>query len=403
MGGLSTGIAFEHACIPYGFAWTSPFARWQGPFAELSSLELAVAVTSRALRDRQLPPDEIAEIVLGMTVPQPEAFYGAPTVAARIGAPAVTGPMIAQACATSVACLRTAASNVEAGQDGLMLVCLTDRTSNGPHLVFPTPSAPGGTPSAEDWVMANFRRDPWAGNAMIETADRVAAEHDISRAEIDALTLLRYEQYVQGALADERAFQRAFMVPVELSGGKASLVEGDVGVHETTVDGLARLQPVLEGGRITFGSQTHPADGAAGMIVTDEARARELARDGVVRILAVGLARVGKGLMPTAPVPAANAALEAAHIRLADVAAVTTHNPFAINDVYFARETGFPLERMNQFGSSLVYGHPNAPTGARLIVELIENLRRRGGGVGLFTGCAAGDTGAAVVVRLDDG
>lgn len=402
MGGLSAGIAFERACIPYGFAWTSPFARWQGPFAELSSLDLAVAVTSRALRDRQLPPDEIAEIVVGMTVPQPEAFYGAPTVAARIGAPAVTGPMIAQACATSVACLRTAASNVEAGQEGLTLVCLTDRTSNGPHLVFPTPSAPGGTPVAEDWVMANFRRDPWAGNAMIETADRVAAEHDISRNEIDALTLLRYEQYVEGALADDRAFQRAFMVPVELSNGKANLVDGDVGVHETTADGLARLQPVLEGGRITFGSQTHPADGAAGMIVTDEARAHELARDGIVRILAVGFARVGKGLMPTAPVPAANAALEAAHVRLADVEAVTTHNPFAINDVYFARKTGFLLERMNQFGSSLVYGHPHAPTGARLIVELIENLRRRGGGVGLFTGCAAGDTGAAVVVRLDD-
>ena len=402
MGGLSAATAFQHACIPSGFAWSSPFARWQGPFAGISSLDLAVAVTSRALRDRGLPPEEIGEIVLGMTVPQPEAFYGAPTVAARIGAPAVSGPMIAQACATSVACLRTAAANVEAGHEGLTLVCLTDRTSNGPHLVFPTPSAPGGTPMAEDWVMANFRRDPWAGNSMIETAESVAAEHDISRPEIDALTLLRYEQYVEGALADDRAFQRTFMVPVELFGREAGRVEADVGVHDTTAEGLARLQPVLDGGRITFGSQTHPADGAAGMIVTNEVRARELASDGIVHILAVGFARVGKGLMPTAPVPAANAALGAAHIRLADVDAVTTHNPFAINDVYFARETGFPRERMNEFGSSLVYGHPHAPTGARLIAELIEHLRRRGGGIGLFTGCAAGDTGAAVVVRLAD-
>jgi acetyl-CoA acetyltransferase family protein len=402
LGGLSAGIAFEQACVPYGFAWSSPFARWQGPFAELSSLDLAVAVTSRALRDRHLPPDEIAEIVLGTTVPQPEGFYGAPTVAARIGAPAVTGPMIAQACATSVACLRVAATNVEAGQQGLTVVCLTDRTSNGPHLVFPAPSAPGGTPLAEDWVMANFRRDPWAGNAMVETAERVAAEHGISRAEIDAATLLRHQQYVDGALADDRAFQRTFMVPVELSGRNADVVEADIGVHETTADGLARLRPVLDGGRITFGSQTHPADGSAGMIVANEARSRELAADGIIRILAVGFARVGKGLMPTAPVPAANAALEAADVRLADVEAVTTHNPFALNDVYFQRETGFPLERMNEFGSSLVYGHPNAPTGARLIVELIETLRRRGGGIGLFTGCAAGDTGAAVVVRLDD-
>ena len=302
----------------------------------------------------------------------------------------------------SITVRKSSAANVEAGHEGLTLVCLTDRTSNGPHLVFPTPSAPGGTPMAEDWVMANFRRDPWAGNSMIETAESVAAEHDISRPEIDALTLLRYEQYVEGALADDRAFQRTFMVPVELFGREAGRVEADVGVHDTTAEGLARLQPVLDGGRITFGSQTHPADGAAGMIVTNEVRARELASDGIVHILAVGFARVGKGLMPTAPVPAANAALGAAHIRLADVDAVTTHNPFAINDVYFARETGFPRERMNEFGSSLVYGHPHAPTGARLIAELIEHLRRRGGGIGLFTGCAAGDTGAAVVVRLAD-
>jgi len=84
-----------------------------------------------------------------------------------------------------------------------------------------------------------------------------------------------------------------------------------------------------------------------------------------------------------------------------DVHAVTTHNPFAVNDVYFARQTGFPLERMNQYGCSLVYGHPQGPTGLRAIAELIETLRLRGGGIGLFTGCAAGDTGAALVLRVD--
>ena len=69
---------------------------------------------------------------------------------------------------------------------------------------------------------------------------------------------------------------------------------------------------------------------------------------------------------------------------------------------WFARETGYPLERMNEYGSSLIYGHPQGPTGLRAIAELIEALRRRGGGVGLFTGCAAGDTGAALVLRVDD-
>ncbi|HET6391662.1 MAG TPA: thiolase family protein, partial [Blastococcus sp.] len=84
-----------------------------------------------------------------------------------------------------------------------------------------------------------------------------------------------------------------------------------------------------------------------------------------------------------------------------DLHAVTTHNPFAVNDLYFARETGIALEDMNVRGCSLVFGHPQGPTGLRSIAELVETLRDRGGGRGLFTGCAAGDTGAALVVEVD--
>jgi acetyl-CoA acetyltransferase len=88
-------------------------------------------------------------------------------------------------------------------------------------------------------------------------------------------------------------------------------------------------------------------------------------------------------------------------VSFAQLDVVTTHNPFAVNDLWFQSQTGFPVERMNPYGCSLVYGHPQAPTGARAIVELIEALALRGGGTGLFTGCAAGDTGAAIVVRVE--
>jgi acetyl-CoA acetyltransferase len=82
--------------------------------------------------------------------------------------------------------------------------------------------------------------------------------------------------------------------------------------------------------------------------------------------------------------------------------AVKTHNPFAVNDVLFSRQTGVSLERMNNYGCSLVWGHPQAPMGTRAIIELIEELVLRGGGYGLFTGCAAGDTAMAVVLQVTD-
>ena len=106
--------------------------------------------------------------------------------------------------------------------------------------------------------------------------------------------------------------------------------------------------------------------------------------------------------MPKAPVPAAEMVLADAGISISDVDVIKTHNPFAVNDAYFARTMGVQVKDMNEYGSSLVFGHPQGPTGARLIAEMGEQLRMRGGGTGLFTGCAAGDSGAALVARVED-
>jgi acetyl-CoA acetyltransferase len=399
-------VKFTNAHIPLGFAWSSPFTKWQGSLAGISSLDLAFLVTQKALADRDVEPDHLNGIVLGTTVPQSGAFYGAPHLAARLGAPGITGPMVAQACATSAASMQAAALAVEmsASNDHMELVVTADRTSNGPLLVFPQPSAMGGSPAAESWVLENFRCDPWTGQPMISTAEGVASEAGFTREEIDDLVLLRFGQY-QSALAHDRAFQRRYMVAVELPGRKRQpgvVVSEDEGVHAVTGEALARLIPEVKDGVVTFGAQTHPADGSAGAIVTTRSRALGFCSEGTAQILSIATARAGAREMPKAPVPAAERALNDAGITLKDVDVVNTHNPFAVNDLWFNRQTGYPLEKMNLRGSSLVYGHPQAPTGMRLMAEMIEVLRERGGGTGLFTGCAAGDSAMAVVLRVDD-
>jgi len=183
---------------------------------------------------------------------------------------------------------------------------------------------------------------------------------------------------------------------------KVVTLEGDEGVFPTTAEGLARLKPVLPEGTCTFGAHTFPADGNAGMVICGAEQARALSRDAniPVQLLGFGSARVGKGFMPTATVPAARTALEHAGVKIEDCGVIKTHNPFALNDIYFARETGVDLEAMNPFGSPLIYGHPQGPTGLRVMIEMIEALALKGGGHGLFTGCAAGDTSMAVVLKV---
>ena len=392
----------ERAYVPYGAYWSTPFCRWQGSLQAHNSLELAARVARAALLSRKVALDALDGLVLGLTVPQPHALYGAPWVAGMMGAPALTGPTVAQACATSARMVSVGALEIETGQRECLLLLACDRTSNGPHVYYPNHSAPGGTGEAENWVWDNFNRDPGASVAMIDTAENVARAEGISREQQDEMTLLRYRQY-QDALAEDRAFQRRYMAPVVLgSGKKETVIEADEGVFPTTAEGLARLRPVIDGGSVTFGSQTHPADGNAGLVLCSADRAGALARDPrvAVRIVALGEARVEKAMMPKAVVPAARMALARAGIQAADCGAVKTHNPFAVNDVYFCRELSLAPERVNRFGSSLVWGHPQGPTGLRSIVELIEELHQAGGGYGLFSGCAAGDSAMAVVVKV---
>ena len=396
-------MALDKAYIPYGAYWSSPFCRWQGSIGHLHSMRLAAQVARRFLDERKIAAEVFDRVVLGTTVTQRQDFYGAPWLAGMIGAPGISGPSIAQACATSVRMLATAALEVESGLCQCVLAVACDRTSNGPHIYYPDPKGMGGMGEAEDPVIGNFNRDPFAGESMLQTAENVVREMSITREEQDAVALLRYTQY-QDALADERAFQRRYMIPIELTKRKKviGLVEEDEGIHPTTAEGLAELRPMVEGGIVTFGAQTHPADGNAGMVVCSRERAAELSRkDGVtVQLLGYGEARARKAFMPLAVVPAARHALERAGVSIEDCAAIKTHNPFAVNDVYFCREMGVSPEKMNRFGSPLIWGHPQAPTGMRAVIEMIEELVIAGGGVGLFSGCAAGDTGMALVLRV---
>jgi acetyl-CoA acetyltransferase family protein len=395
---------FQNVFIPYGGYWSTPFVRWQGSFANLHPITFAGEVIVRALQERNIAEDVFDALHLGWTVPQKHSFYGAPWLAALIGAPNITGPMLSQACATSARVLASAALEVEQGANETVLGVTLDRCSNGPHIYYPNPLGAGGKGDTEDWVWDNFNFDPHAKNAMIQTAENVARDADITKEQQDEMMWLRYAQY-QDALKDNGAFHRRYMVtPIEVKDGRKLIatVKDDEGVFPTTREGLARLKPVMDGGTVTFGGQTYPADGNAAVIVTTKDQARALSRDVniTVQLLAIGTARAKKGFMGQAPVPAAQVALDDAGITIKDVNTIKTHNPFAVNDIYFCEQTGVKPEAMNHYGSSLIFGHPQGPTGMRLVIELIEELAMIGGGYGLFTGCAAGDTAMACVVKV---
>lgn len=393
---------FEKAFIPYGGYYTSPFCRWQGSFASQNSIELGAETVKRWLAFKGWAPSMFDYTFFGITVGQHRWFFGGQWANAIIGAQ-IPAMNIMQACSTGTTCVFNAALAIEQGQMKAPMCLTVDRCSNGPHTVWPNPNGPGGEVISENWNLDNMRADPATGQGMINTAENVAKSAGLTREQADDLALLRYEQYLD-ALKGDRAFQKRYMFPVEVkvSRKETVLVEADEGVTPTTREGLVKLKPVLEGGIHTFGSQTHPADGNTLIFVTTKDRAASSSSDPTIRIrvLSYGFARTRKAHMPEAPVPAAKMALENAGIGIKDVSVIKTHNPFAANDLFLAKEFGIGTDRFNNYGSSLIFGHPQAPTVPRLIIEGIEEAVIRGGGYVLITGCAAGDTAAALVLKV---
>ena len=399
-------MVFKNVFIPYGCYWSTPFCSWQGSFQNLHAIKFAADIGKRFIQENSISLKEIDELILGTTIPQLSSFYGTPWLAGMLGAEHVSGPMIGQACATGAKCVEIAGMGIETGVNKNVLIICADRCSNGPLLAYPNPQSPGGTLDKESWVWDNFSNDPFAKNAMIETAENVAKETGITRDDEDKITFLRYRQY-QDAIMDDKVFQRRYMImPIfvkDKSGRKTlAVVEGDGGIYPTTLEGLQKLKPVIPGGTVTYGTQTHPADGNCGIIVTTNKKAKQLSRKKniEIKILSYGESRTKKGYMAMAIIPAAKAALKQAELSMADIDAIKTHNPFAVNDIYFCREMDIDWKDMNNYGSSLIYGHPQGPTGLRLMIELIEELVLKGGGYGLFDGCAAGDTAASVIFKV---
>ncbi len=399
---------FSKAYIPYGGYYSTPFCRWQGSMQNENSIELGAKTARRwFLEKKKIDPAIIDYLYFGITIHQLHLFYSHNWAAGMLvdNQKNLPGLLISQACTTSTTCLNLAALAVEHGAFEVGFALMADRCSNGAHTIWPNPMGPGGEVIHENWLMDNFNSDPNVRPPlkMVQTAENVAKEAGITKEEVDAVVLRRYEQYLM-ALANDRAFQKRYMFPAEVKVSKkqTKLVELDEGVTPTTAEGLAKLRPAEPGGVHSFGAQTFPADGNCGFIVTTRDKAKELSANPSVdiQIVSYGFSRVKPGFMAAAPVPAAQMALANAGMKITEMKAIKSHNPFATNDINFAKKLGIDVMKMNNFGSSLVYGHPQAPTAGRIIAEMLEEMVDLGGGYCLWTGCAAGDTGASMIFKV---
>jgi len=392
---------FPEARIPYGTWGSSFFPAWQtSALAQVNIGQFAGEAMNRILGKRKVPKDRLEYLVIGSTIPWHWKFWNAPMVASCLGH-RVPGYHVEQACATGLQATLLAAAEVQSGSHDVVGVLTFDRTSDSPVGVFPERRAHERTLAISD-VWDNFGFDPATGNAMIATAGIAARKYKVERREVDELACYRHQQYFD---ARSSGFLDRVLVPLDvlnLQGRLLGRIDEDLGVRPQTLAGLRSMRELDT--CVTGGTQTHAADGMATLLVTSAERARELSpRPEIdIRFVAKTEVRTSPSLMPEAPALAVRKLLNRNDLTMADMAVVKNHNPFAVNDVIFARLLEYDWREMNKTGCSLVWGHPQGPTLTRLLMEALEEAVDLGGGHVLLFGCAAGDVGIAALFEVGE-
>ena len=369
--------------------------------AEVNIGQFAGEAMNRIMGKRKVPTSVLEYLVIGSTVPWHWKFWTAQLVASCMGR-RIPGYHMEQACATGLKAVILAAAEVESGSNDIVGVLTFDRTSDSPVGVFPERRAYQRTMALSD-VWDNFGFDPATGNAMITCAGIAARKYKSERREVDEVAFCRNEQYFK---AKASGFLDRVLVPLDVlnvQGRFLGRIDSDAGVRQLTLDGLRAMRELDD--CVTAGTQTHASDGMATLLVTNKHKARELSPRPEIDIQIVSKAEVRTlpSLMPEAPALAVKKLLDKTGLTMADMTVVKNHNPFAVNDVIFAKLLEYDWRKMNTTGCPLVWGHPQGPTLTRVIIEALEEAVSLGGGHVLVFGCAAGDVGIAAVFKVADG
>jgi len=403
---------YPDAFIPYGAWGGSWFPAWHtSALAEVDIARFAAEAMPYILGKRKVQMSQLDYLISGSTVPWLYKFWASPYLSHSFGH-RLPGFHLEQACATGLQVVVKAAAQVQGGSNEVVGVLAFDKTSNSPVGVFPNYGTYRRTEVLSD-IWDNFAYDPGTGQSgfnqakgetsMIACAGRAARKYKIDFNEVTELAFYRYQQYFE---AKESGVLNKFLYPMKIldvRGQLLGVVDEDAGVRKYSSLDQFRAERQLDT-CVSAGGQTHASDGMFTVLVTTEAKARELSQNPEITIQLIASAeyRTEAGFMPDSPVFAVKKLLDKTGLTMDDITTAYNHNPFAVNDVVFAKLMEYDWHKMNNTGCPMIYGHPQGPTLTRVMVEALERTVSLGGGYTLVFGCAAGDVGIAGIFKVTD-
>jgi acetyl-CoA acetyltransferase family protein len=380
------------------------FGTFGGALKDFSATDLGAIAAGAALARAGVSPSKVDHAVFGNVLQtSADAIYLARHVALRAGCPIETPAVtVNRLCGSGFEAIVQGARQILLGEAQIVLAGGSESMSQAPHVVRGARwGLRLGPPTPLEDSLWEALRDSQCNRSMAETAEALAEQYRLPRAEVDAVALSSQQRardaWAAGAFRDE-------VIPVSIMNRKTKLAEPwaqDEHMRpDTSLEGLARLAPYFrKDGVVTAGNASGISDGAAAVILADEVTAKAQGLKALGRLVAWGVTGVDPGIMGIGPVPAVRKALSKAGMTLDQMDLVEINEAFAAQYLAVERELGLDRARTNIDGGAIAIGHPLGASGARLTLHLLHALRRYGKRFGIAAACIGGGQGQAVIVE----
>jgi acetyl-CoA C-acetyltransferase len=376
--------------------------RFQGSLAKVSAAELGATVIRALLAETGVKPELISEVILGQVLTAGNGQNPARQAILKAGLPqTTTGFTINKVCGSGLKAVMLAAQAIKAGDADIIVAGGQENMSAAPHVLHN--SRDGfrlGDTNLIDSMIVDGLWDAQHDYHMGITAENVAQEYGINRADQDALSLASQQKAI--AAQDAGKFKDE-IVPVSVPQRKGDPLIFDADEfpnRKTNADALAGLRPVFDkAGSVTAGNASGINDGAAGVMLMSAARAKELGLEPLASVKSYASAALDPSIMGMGPVPASRQALEKAGWKADDLDLLEINEAFAAQACAVNKEMGWDSGKINVNGGAIALGHPIGASGCRVLVTLLYEMQRRDAKRGLASLCIGGGMGVALTVE----
>jgi acetyl-CoA C-acetyltransferase len=376
---------------------------FNGAFANTPAPQLGKAVVSAVLSDAGVKPDEVSDVLLGQILTAASGQNPARQTAILSGLPhSVPAMTINQVCGSGLRAVALGVQAILAGDADIVVAGGQENMSLSPHAIHMRAGTKMGNAEMTDTMITDGLWDVYNNYHMGITAENIAAQYDISRAQQDEFAAAS-QQKTEAAIAAGKFKDEIVPVPVKVKKDEVVVDADEFPRAGVTAEGLGKLRPAFKpDGTVTAGNASGINDGAAAVLLMRASEAKKRGLKPFAKIASWATAGVDPAVMGTGPVPASQSALAKAGWTVADLDLVESNEAFAAQACCVLKELDLDPARVNVNGGAIALGHPIGASGARVLVTLLHEMARRDAKRGLATLCIGGGMGVALTVERDN-